>query len=357
MVVVDPDLEWTGVEALRSRLAEWTRSRGKARRLYPGALVWCVKKPGRELRDKVEMMLAWRRVEREVAEGTLGGEFDRSDRAELKSKVADAEEAAKERVWADYRFAIIADGQEVDGIKAIDLGAGHSSSGDALVGRVLIALKSGGLLSESVGASYIERNWPPALKESGAWPLASLRQSFLDGSLTRLVDPDAVLKNKLVEFVGKGDFGVGSGGTGDGTYEHVWFEETMSPDEVAYDADVYLLRKSVAVALRAVGSPAPVPAPSSEPSPIPPPSAPGPQPLTGSDLAASIRVLRLVGKLPSEQWNRVGTKIIPKLRQNADLKIGVEFEMSVPSASANAIIAELRQLLEELGLGEAVRIE
>jgi len=47
----------------------------------------------------------------------------------------------------------------------------------------------------------IERNWPPALKQTGTWPLTSLRQSFLNGSLTRLLDPDAVLRTKIVEFV------------------------------------------------------------------------------------------------------------------------------------------------------------
>ena len=176
--------------------------------------MWCLKKPGRDLREKVELALAWKRVAREVAEGTLGGEFDRSDRAELQSKVKDAEEAAKDEVWGDYRFAVLADGQEADGLKVIDLGAGHSSSGETLCGRVIAALKSEALLNESVGAGYIERNWPPALKDSGAWPLASLRQSFLNGSLTRLVDPDAILKSKIVEFVTRGDFGLGVGQEG-----------------------------------------------------------------------------------------------------------------------------------------------
>ena len=91
----------------------------------------------------------------------------------------------------------------------IDLGAGHSSSGETLCGRVIAALKSEALLNESVGAGYIERNWPPALKDSGAWPLASLRQSFLNGSLTRLVDPDAILKAKIVEFVSQRRFWLG----------------------------------------------------------------------------------------------------------------------------------------------------
>ena len=98
-----------GRRSYARRLAEWTRQRGKSPRLYPGALVWCLKKPGRDLRDKVELGLAWKRVAREVAEGTLGGEFDKSDRAELQAKVKDAEEAAKDEVWGDYRFAVVAD--------------------------------------------------------------------------------------------------------------------------------------------------------------------------------------------------------------------------------------------------------
>ncbi len=167
------------------------RQRGKSPRLYPGSLVWCLKKPGRDLRDKVELWLAWKRVNKEVAEGTLGEDFDRADRAEIVTKAADAEEAAKDEVWGGYRFAVLADHQEPDGLKTIDLGAGHSSGSETLCGRVITALKSQALLNESVGAGYIERNWPPALKDTGAWPLASLRQSFLNGSLTRLLDPDA----------------------------------------------------------------------------------------------------------------------------------------------------------------------
>ena len=239
LIVADPEVEWSGGGSLRAQLAEWTRQRGKSPRLYPGALVWCLKKPGRDLRDKVELELAWKRVAREVAEGTLGGEFDKSDRAELQAKVKDAEVAAKDGVWGDYRFAVVADGQETDGLKVIDLGAGHSSSGETLCGRVIAALKSEALLNESVGAGYIERNWPPALKDSGAWPLASLRQSFLNGSLTRLVDPDAILKAKIVEFVARGDFGLASGQKTDGSYDRLWFEELIALDEVVFDAGVF----------------------------------------------------------------------------------------------------------------------
>src|SRR6185436_639242 len=111
-VVGEPEAEWSGGGTLRGQIAEWTRQRGKAPRLYPGALVWCLKKPGRDLREKVEVSLAWKRVAREVADGTLGGEFDKDDRADLQSKVKDAEVAAKDEVWGDFRFAVVADSQE-----------------------------------------------------------------------------------------------------------------------------------------------------------------------------------------------------------------------------------------------------
>jgi hypothetical protein len=145
-------------------------------------LVWCLKKPGRDLRERVELWLAWRHVVDDIRKGVLGSDFDREDRAEV--EVQGAKESAKDEVWASYRFVVLADAKETDGLKVIDLGAGHASSGETLCGRIIAALRSEGLLSESVGAGYLERNWPPALKDSGAWPLAGLRKSFLDGSLT-----------------------------------------------------------------------------------------------------------------------------------------------------------------------------
>jgi hypothetical protein len=356
LIVADPEAEWSGAGALRVQLAEWTRNRGKSPRLYPGALVWCLKKPGRDLRDKMELALAWKRVAREVADGTLGGEFDRNDKAELQSKVKDSEEAAKDEVWGDYRFAVLADSKEPDGLKVIDLGAGHSSSGETLCGRVIGALKSEALLNESVGAGYIERNWPPALKDAGAWPLASLRQSFLNGSLTRLVDPDTTLKFKIVEFVTRGDFGLASGKKADGTYERMWFQEMVPPDEVAFDAGVFLLRKATAESLKA-GQPA-TPASIPEPEPSPPTTpTPGPTPGSGSEPTSLMRTLRLSGSVPPEVWNRLGTKILPKLRSGSELKIGLEFTVKVSADSANSMATELRQILQELGLAESVKVE
>ena len=366
LVVVDPESEWTGSRGLlQQQIAEWSRQRGKSPRLYPGSLVWCVKKPGREFREKVELWLAWKRVAKEVVEGTLGGDFDRSDRADLQSKVSDAEEAAKDEVWGGYRFVVLADNKEPEGLKVIDLGAGHSSGSETLCGRVITALKSQALLNESVGAGYIERNWPPALKESGAWPLVSLRQSFLNGSLTRLLDPDTVLKGKIVEFVLRGDFGLASGRKSDGGFERVHFNELTDPAEVTFESGVFLLLKAKATEFKATPPSLPIHKETTPVGGIETPTTPkiaapphlGSELEPGSEPTLGTRTFRIHGDVPPEVWNRLGTKILPKLRNGTDLKIGIDFSVTIDRPLEGTFEADLQQILEDLGLSGRVRIE
>lgn len=51
------------------------------------------------------------------------------------------------------------------------------------------------------------------------------------------------------------------------------------------------------------------------------------------------------------------TKILPKLRSGSDVRIGLEFTVTVRADSARSLAAELQQILQELGLGETVRVE
>ena len=175
LVVMDPDAEWTGAtdSEVRGRIAEWTRARGTSPRLYPGALVWAVRKPGRELRDKVEQWLAWKRVASEISAGTLGSDLDSADLADIRAKVREAGDVAREQVWGDYRWVVIADGSEPDGLKGIDLGAGHSSSSERPSAAAWIAaLKSGALLNE-FGRRRVPRSQlaarPPGGRRLGRW--------------------------------------------------------------------------------------------------------------------------------------------------------------------------------------------
>src|SRR5579884_3997491 len=98
-------------------------------------------------------------------------------------------------------------------------------------------------MSESVGASYLDRKWPPALQESGARPLVSL---------TRLADPEGALRAQIPGWVARGDFGLAAGLRPDGTYQRVWFTEPVPLEEIAFEHDVYLVRRDRARALKAV---------------------------------------------------------------------------------------------------------
>ncbi len=357
LVVLDPGVEW-GSNGLRERIAEWTTQRGTSNRLYPGALIWCVKKPGRELQEKVEAWLAWKRVKKEIDDGTLPGEFEHSELADIQTEVGEAEGEARSEVWASYRFIALADNQEEGGLRVIDLGAGHASAGETtLCGRIIAALKSNTLLNESPGAGYLDRRWPQALKETGAWPLISLRQAFLTGAMDRLLDPDDYLRRRIPEFVERGEFGLASGQKPDGVYERVWFRELLPPDEVAFEADVYLLKKAQAQELKSGAKPASKtgPLPPLQPPVQPPEKQPGDEPEPSP--APRPRQLRLFGDVPPETWNRLGTKLIPKLRSGQDLKVEVAFTLTVSAEASRGLIAELRQILDDLGIADKVKID
>ena len=335
LIVLDPDLEWMDSNQVIEHVGHWTKQRGNSPRLYPGSLVWCARKPGRELREKVELWLAWQRVAHEVAEGVLGTEYGRADRSEVHTRVRDAEESAKDEVWASYRLVALAATGEKHGLKIIDLGAGHASASETLCGRIIATLRAAALLNETVGAGYIERHWPPAFKDAAAWPLTSLRQSFLNGALTRLIDPDLILRRQIVEFVAQGDFGLASGAKNDGGFERLWYAEPIRDEEVAFEMNVFLLTKAKCEELKvSLGDPV-QPQPESEPDPKP---APDPEPSPGTQKTT----LRLSGTVPAEVWNRLGTKILPKLRSRDDLTVSIDFSVSVGSASAKNLEEELQ---------------
>ncbi|MBV8356666.1 MAG: ATP-binding protein [Deltaproteobacteria bacterium] len=362
LVIVDPDEPWTETGELRSKLSEWTRMRGKSARLYPASLIWCVRKPGRELRDRIEEWLAWQRVHKEITDGTLGGEFEKAELRDVKSKVDGAEDEAREEVWASYRFIVFADPKSADGLSEIDFGAGTTSGAKSLTDRVLGALRSNTLLNESPGASYLQRHWPEAFKVSGAWPLKSLRQAFLDGSLDRVISPDEYLKRKIPEFVAKGDFGLASGDLPGGGFDEVRFRESISPDDVSFDAGVYLLRRERAEALRTGPAKPFTPEPESTEA-----STTGGETQTESTAimghvavgtGEEAHVLMLTGAIPPELWNKVGIRIIPKLRSaQVEPQLVVNFTLEIKGEQAVHLLRDLKQAVADLGLLSQVKLE
>ena len=358
LVIMSPDEEWRESNHIADRIGQWTRDRGRSPRLYPAALVWCIRKPGRDLRDKVELWLAWQKVKSEVDAGTMGPEFERRELEELGRHTRNAEEEAIEEVGASYRHIALLDSQGENGLKTIDLGAGYSSGSGTLTERAVAALKANALLNESVGASYIERNWPPALKDSGAWPLSSLRQSFLSGSLTRLMDPDRVLRQKITEFVENGDFGMASGEEGQGRFTRTWFREAPPADDVNFDSGTFLITRAKAEQLLAPKPKEAEPEPQRDETPVPTPD-PAPTPPGGQQPMPMPQkvTLRIRGTVPYESWNMLGTRILPKIRSGEALNLSVDLSVQVDAPMASNMTADVQQALEDLKLDDQVKIE
>lgn len=364
LVVLDPDHEWTDNGTLRRHIVDWTRNRGNSPRLYPGALIWCVRRQGRDLRNKVEALLAWRKVNTEYLDGTLAGEFDRGDSAEINAKLRDAEEDAKDEVWAAYRYIILYDNKADSGLNVIDLGAGHASAGETLTGRVITTLKARALLNDSPGAGYLERKWPEPFKKSGAWPVSALRQAFLNGALDRLLDPDIYLRNRLPEFVMRGDFGFASGQKAEGEYSRVWFQEMLPEGEIAFDSDVYLLTAKKAAEYKAakpgvlVLEPQEQEASAGAEAGVLSSPVTDTERLTKTDIGASkTRTLRIYGEIPTEVWQRLGRTLIPKLKSGTDLHVGLDVSLSLDADNLNGLRHEIQQILQDLKLDGKVKVE
>src|SRR5205823_4399628 len=60
------------------------------------------------------------------------------------------------------------------------------------------------------------------------------------------------------------------------------------------------------------------------------------------------KTIMLSGNIPAELWNRLGTRVLPKLRTGKDLRVGIDLSVTVESASANDLQVELKQILTDL---------
>jgi hypothetical protein len=362
LVVLSPEQEWADNGSMKKVIQEWTRNRGASPRLYPGALIWCVRKQGRDLRNKVETLLAWRNVERDYLDGSLAGEFDSSDKEEIRAKRTDAEEAVSDEVWAAYRYVVLYDTKAQSGVTVIDLGAGHANAGETLTGRVISTLKSRALLNDSPGSGYLVRRWPEPFKKSGAWPISALRQAFLNGTMERLLEPDEYIRHKFPEFIFNGDFGYASGAQ-EGGYYRIWFKEELRQDEISFDSDVYLLLPAVAKELSAnAAQPKVIVGPIEPQTPQPPGEIKGPlfPPPAGEPIAPtpSKRTITIRGEIPTEVWNRLGRTLIPKLKMGGgELSVALSVSVEVEADNGQGFQQELMQILRDLNLADAVKIE
>ena len=67
--------------------------------------------------------------------------------------------------------------------------------------------------------------------------------------------------------------------------------------------------------------------------------------------------MQIRGTLPPELWNRLGTKLVPKLRAGKELTVGLNISVTIGSEAAAPFESDVNDILEDLGLGDRIRID
>ena len=117
-------------------------------------------------------------------------------------------------------------------------------------------------------------------------------------------------------------------------------------------------QKAQALQARTEPAPTPVPVPGPGSQPLPWSEAePSPEAVPELVPAAHSHTLRLVGSIPPEVWNRLGTRVLPKLRTGNDLRVNVDLSVSLNTGLVQSMASELRQILQDLALEDCLRIE
>jgi hypothetical protein len=155
--------------------------------------------------------------------------------------------------------------------------------------------------------------------------------------------------------VSRGDFGLAAGVRRDGTYERIWYAEPVDVDEVTFEKDVFLLRKDTARALKESGAPSTVDVesrdaviPTTEPALVSPPVP---------SLTNQACIISVQGDIPADVWNRLGTRLIPRLKGSGQsVSLGVTFEVTVDAAAVESLERDIRQALQDLHLGDRIRV-
>jgi hypothetical protein len=312
-------------------------------------ILWVTCEAGGALRAGVEELLAWQAVADDANRGLLG-ELEPHDIRGIQRELNDAKGQIEDRVWSSYNHLLLWDASTTK-LKDIVLGQLHPSEARSITSAILARLRHDSLLSREIGASYIERNWPPALKESGTWPLASLKAAFFQGQFTRLEKADDALKVTITRAVSQGMLGLASGKDAN-CFDRVWFKEAVEAAEITFDYDTYLLTAVKAKALKQGAPPLPT-VPPLQP-PIQPPLQPGTPPATPPvpPVARKPTVVVWEGELKREQWNLFSLKVLTRLAQSDDLQIDVKVKATLKEGQTTD---QLNSALKELGIQEGFR--
>ncbi|MBU6399160.1 MAG: DUF499 domain-containing protein [Verrucomicrobia bacterium] len=353
LAVMRPDetLEAEDESPSRQRMTEWTRKCGQSSRQNPGGILWVTCESGGGLKTAVEELLAWQAVADDANRGQLG-ELEPDELRRIQRELSAAKGQIEDRVWSSYNHLLLWDAAGAR-LKDIVLGQLHPSEARSITSAILARLRHDSLLGREIGASYIERNWPPAFKESGAWPLAGLKAAFFQGQFTRLERAEDALRETISRAVSQGTLGLACGKDPQ-QLDRVWFKEAVERPDITFDYETYLLTARKSKALKEAAA-EPAGAKALKPAlPSPPVGAPPAQPTGQPPTEPPSRVVCWQGQLKREQWNLFSLKVLTRLAQAKDVEIDVKVRAKLKEAQT---VDQLNAALKELGIDQIFRRE
>lgn len=362
--VVVADLAQT-METEKATLAfieSMIRENGTSARTFKSAQIWLVADSARHMRDEATKLLAWKDIQAEADEL----HYDESQLSQLKENGRRAERDLREAIWRAFKFIVLL-GKD-NKLKVVDLGLVTSSVAGSLVDNTMNRLQQDGDVEKGVAASFLLRNWPPALPE---WSTKNVRDAFFASpQFPRLLYPEA-LKDTVARGVSNGQIAY-AGKHGDGHFEPFVFEQSLNADDVEISEDVCILTREAAVAYRekikaaAAGGGSATPAPTATPqggsatSPAPTAKAAvvtstPTTPDSGDDVTPDgqgdfFKRMTWTGDVPPNLWMNFYTKILSKHATDKGLKLKVTFESTPTAGISKEKIEETRTALKEMGL-------
>ncbi|MBM4285998.1 MAG: ATP-binding protein [Deltaproteobacteria bacterium] len=354
LVVLDPTQE--GSDELLTKLTAWTQYSGQSHRQFPGGIFWLVPASVSRVQEAVKDWLVWDSIKKDIDKREGGekvdlGDLEKEDEAMVPTELRKAQNMVEDQVWGLYTNLYLWNGKD-EMLKPVELRHMDKSEARSITGAVMARLRHAGELNQEVGPTYVERNWPLALKETGAWPLASLLAAFFQGRtlegaitdrpLTRLEKAEHSLKQMIVKAVRQGSFGLGIGKSEE-KFDRVWFKEELDLVDVMFDHETFLLLPPRAEAEKAGGV---LPDPTSpEPTtPVPPGTGPTPPvpPVEKQPVDIEWR-----GTMPKEKWNLFSHRVLARLSTAESLQIEVTVKAKVPDPTVKQ---QLNMALQDLDL-------
>jgi len=327
-------------------LMSWTQSCGASARQFKNALVFCLADQFGPMRDAAKNLMAWERIQAE-------GEGGEADAEQLRQIVQHRERAARtlrETIWRSYRHLRLL-GRDAS-LKALDLGMVTASAASTPVHVILERLEQLDEVLQSVGVSFLVRNWPA----QAFWPTRAVRDAFFAApSLPRLLNPQAI-RETIARGVSEGQLALASLETDEqGRPRQIIFRRAIAAHEVELSDQVALLRAGDAE--RLLQAP---PEPPSEPSSPaveaqPAPVVPEPQatPTEGLGQPSALLGLSWEGPLEARKWTLFYNRVLALLPTDK-LRLRIRFEYHDPQGLHEGKLNEVRQALRLLGLPDEV---